>query len=81
MFSVKVQIRAATVVMLAVCAGLHPLLSRAQEQAPSTDPFFAVSSGQTYAPGNDASIQLQFRQIDRLDFRAAADLYKEGCRR
>ncbi len=56
-------------VLLTALAGVVPSLARAQEEAQSTEPFFAVSSSQTYSPSKQPSIQLQFRQIDRLDFR------------
>jgi uncharacterized protein YfaS (alpha-2-macroglobulin family) len=42
--------------------------ARAQE-ADSTEPFFSVSSQQTYAPAQQPKIWIQFRQVDRLDFR------------
>src|SRR5262249_42125298 len=32
-------------------------------------PYFSVSSHQTYSPSTKPTIGLQFRQIDRLDFR------------
>src|SRR3990172_3056558 len=44
-------------------------LARAQEEPQSTEPFFAVSSDQTYSPSKQPRIGLQFRQVDRLDFR------------
>ncbi|MFB3923434.1 MAG: alpha-2-macroglobulin [Terriglobia bacterium] len=55
-------------VLLALCAALSP--ARAQEQETlSTEPFFSVSSQQTFSPAQQPKIWLQFRQVDRLDFR------------
>ncbi len=39
------------------------------QKTESTEPFFAVSSRQTYSPSQSPKIWVQFRQIDRLDFR------------
>ena len=39
------------------------------EEPESTEPFFAISSQQTYAPAQEPRIWLTFRQVDRLDFR------------
>ncbi|HEV2234553.1 MAG TPA: MG2 domain-containing protein [Terriglobia bacterium] len=45
-------------------------VARAQEEPPeSTEPFFSVSSRQTYAPGQQPGISIAFRQVDSLDFR------------
>jgi uncharacterized protein YfaS (alpha-2-macroglobulin family) len=43
--------------------------ARAQGETPSTEPFFVVSSHQTFSPAQQPKIWLQFRQVDRLDFR------------
>jgi len=49
---------------------MAPSVARAQEESPeSTEPFFSVSSRQTYAPGQQPKISIQFRQVDSLDFR------------
>ncbi len=69
MFETWRKLRTGAAILLALFAAIPPRPARAQEEAPSTEPFFAVSSGQTYAPGKAPRIQLQFRQIDRLDFR------------
>src|SRR5574337_372310 len=53
-------------VFLGLCATLAP--AHAQE-TPSTEPFFTVSSQQTFAPSQQPKIWIQFRQVDRLDFR------------
>ena len=41
----------------------------AQDAATSSEPFFSVSSRQTYAPSQEPKIWLSFRQVDHLDFR------------
>jgi len=35
----------------------------------STEPFFAVSSRQTYSPSQHPTVSVEFRQVDHLDFR------------
>jgi uncharacterized protein YfaS (alpha-2-macroglobulin family) len=39
------------------------------QEPESTEPFFSISSQQTYAPSQQPKIWLTFRQVDRLDFR------------
>jgi uncharacterized protein YfaS (alpha-2-macroglobulin family) len=51
---------------LGLCAALRPTLA---QETPSTEPFFTVSSQQTFAPPQQPKIWIQFRQVDRLDFR------------
>jgi alpha-2-macroglobulin len=49
-----------------------PQTARGQDyvdQPQSTEPFFSVSSRQTYAPKQKPSISIEFRQVDHLDFR------------
>ena len=53
-------------ILLALSMAFVP--ARAQE-TPSTEPFFTVSSQQTFAPSQQPKIWIQFRQVDRLDFR------------
>ncbi|MGA2629186.1 MAG: MG2 domain-containing protein [Terriglobia bacterium] len=55
----------ATLLVLALAASSA---LRAQE-GPSTEPFFVVSSQQTFAPAQQPKVWLQFRQVERLDFR------------
>jgi hypothetical protein len=43
-----------------------PLRGQAPE---STEPFFSVSSGQTYSPSQAPKISIEFREVDHLDFR------------
>lgn len=38
-------------------------------EAGFTEPFFSVSSNQTYAPSQQAKVFVRFRQVDHLDFR------------
>ena len=50
--------------------GLLSLLPLAHAQEPvSTEPFFSVSSRQTYAPSQQPRVSVDFRQVDHLDFR------------
>jgi hypothetical protein len=50
--------------------GLLCLLPLAHAQEPvSTEPFFSVSSRQTYAPSQQPQVSVNFRQVDHLDFR------------
>ncbi len=60
---------AATALAILVSIAAAAAFARAQVEPTSTEPFFAVSSHQTYAPSKQPEIGLQFRQIDRLDFR------------
>ena len=46
-----------------------PRAASAQEETTSTEPFFSVSSRQTYAPSQEPKIWIRFRQVDHLDFR------------
>jgi uncharacterized protein YfaS (alpha-2-macroglobulin family) len=52
--------------LLSLAAAMTP--ARAQEPE-STEPFFTVSSQQTYSPSQEPRIWIHFRQVDRLDFR------------
>ncbi|MBZ5544130.1 MAG: hypothetical protein LAO07_10685, partial [Acidobacteriia bacterium] len=52
--------------LASVIAALAPALAQDPE---STEPFFSVSSQQTYSPSQNPKIWIQFRQVDRLDFR------------
>ncbi|HUU12207.1 MAG TPA: alpha-2-macroglobulin family protein [Terriglobia bacterium] len=47
---------------------LVPQALRGQD-AEATEPFFSVSSRQTYAPSQQPKVWIEFRQVDRLDFR------------
>jgi uncharacterized protein YfaS (alpha-2-macroglobulin family) len=47
---------------------LAPRILRGQD-AQSTEPFFSVSSRQTYAPSQQPKVWVEFRQVDGLDFR------------
>ena len=58
---------AAALSLLALIAAVAS--ARAQVETQSAEPYFSVSSHQTYSPATKPSIGLQFRQIDRLDFR------------
>jgi uncharacterized protein YfaS (alpha-2-macroglobulin family) len=46
-----------------------PCAVLAQEETPSTEPSFSVSSRQTYAPSQQPKVWIRFRQVDHLDFR------------
>jgi len=46
-----------------------PRVALAQEETPSTEPSFSVSSRQTYAPSQEPKVWIRFRQVDHLDFR------------
>src|SRR5579862_9275499 len=49
-----------------------PQPARGQDEGnttPSTEPFFSVSSRQTYAPSQNPNVSIEFRQVDHLDFR------------
>jgi hypothetical protein len=50
-------------------AGTSPVLWAQEEGANSTEPFFAVSSRQTYSPSQQPRVSIEFRQVDHLDFR------------
>ena len=39
------------------------------QESESTEPFFSVSSGQTYSPSQEPKISIDFRELDHLDFR------------
>ncbi|HUI41664.1 MAG TPA: MG2 domain-containing protein [Terriglobia bacterium] len=54
--------------MLALLLAALPAAAFAQESA-STEPFFAVSSSQTYSPTQQPKVSVEFRQVDHLDFR------------
>jgi uncharacterized protein YfaS (alpha-2-macroglobulin family) len=41
----------------------------AQEETTSSEPFYSVSSRQTYAPSQQPKVWIRFRQVDHLDFR------------
>jgi hypothetical protein len=60
-----------SVAALLLIAGLlaAPRAILAQEETTSTEPFFSVSSRQTYAPSQQPKIWIRFRQVDHLDFR------------
>ncbi len=47
----------------------RPPAALAQEETPSTEPSFSVSSRQTYAPSQQPKIWISFREVDHLDFR------------
>src|ERR1700723_3580737 len=63
--------RAAWCVAALLFAGLFavPRDALAQEETNSAEPFFSVSSRQTYAPSQEPKISIRFRQVDHLDFR------------
>jgi len=53
---------------LALFAGALP--ASAQDEEPtSNEPFFQISSQQTYAPAQEPKVEIRFRQVDHLDFR------------
>jgi uncharacterized protein YfaS (alpha-2-macroglobulin family) len=56
---------------LLLVAGLlaSPRAALAQEETTSTEPFYSVSSRQTYAPSQQPKVWIRFRQVDHLDFR------------
>ena len=56
---------------LLLFAGLFaaPRAALAQEETTSTEPFYSVSSRQTYAPSQQPKVWIRFRQVDHLDFR------------
>ena len=54
------------VLAASLVAALVPAFAQGPE---STEPFFSVSSQQTYSPSQNPKIWIQFRQVDRLDFR------------
>lgn len=62
----QAQATATAALVLCLIAAVPAL---AQDEAPSTEPFFVVSSHQTYSPSQEPKVGLQFRQVDRLDFR------------
>jgi len=39
------------------------------QESESTEPFFSVSSRQTYSPAQEPKISIDFREVDHLDFR------------
>lgn len=57
--------------VLLLFAGLFaaPRVALAQEETTSTEPFYSVSSRQTYAPSQQPKVWIRFRQVDHLDFR------------
>ncbi len=52
--------------LLLMLAGAYPASGQEGE---STEPFFAVSSHQTYSPSQQPKVSIEFRQVDHLDFR------------
>src|SRR5579863_5052128 len=54
--------------LLLLCV-VAPAAALAQDEPESTEPFFSVSSRQTYAPSQQPSVSIEFRQVDSLDFR------------
>lgn len=54
--------------MLVISRLFVPSPALAQE-SDSTEPFFAVSSHQTYGPSQQPKVWVEFRQVDHLDFR------------
>jgi uncharacterized protein YfaS (alpha-2-macroglobulin family) len=59
-------LRTSSLLLLGLLFVVSPGLAQEPE---SREPFFAVSSQQTYAPSQEPKIWLTFRQVDRLDFR------------
>jgi hypothetical protein len=55
--------------VLGLAVWIFAAQARAQEEPPSTEPFFVISSQQTFSPAQQPKVWLQFRQVDRLDFR------------
>src|SRR3990170_728388 len=53
---------------LTACLLWTPCLALGQGSE-ATEPFFTVSSRQTYAPSQQPKVWVEFRQVDRLDFR------------
>jgi alpha-2-macroglobulin len=72
-FSLRAKLPAAAAGLFLLLARVgSPSIARAQEDegyAQSTEPFFSVSSRQTYAPRQKPSVSIEFRQVDHLDFR------------
>jgi len=52
-----------------ILAGTSRVLFAQQEDTDSAEPFFAVSSRQTYSPSQQPRVSITFRQVDHLDFR------------
>ncbi len=67
------QFAAALGLIFLMSALLTPSLARAQEgqgdTPESTEPYFSVSSRQTYAPSQKPNVSIEFRRVDHLDFR------------
>ncbi len=61
----------AALVAALLLAGLFvaPRAALAQEETPSTEPSFSISSRQTFAPSQQPKVWISFRQVDHLDFR------------
>jgi uncharacterized protein YfaS (alpha-2-macroglobulin family) len=59
-------LRTSSLLLLGLLFVVSPGLAQEPE---SREPFFAISSQQTYAPSQEPKIWLTFRQVDRLDFR------------
>lgn len=57
----------AILLVIGVAAAARPAHAQAEEV--SEEPFFSISSSQTYLPSKQPKIGLEFRQLDRLDFR------------
>jgi len=55
-------------ILLIGCLLATPLRLYCQE-GESSEPFFSVSSRQTYAPSQQPKVWIRFRQVDHLDFR------------
>jgi hypothetical protein len=60
---------ALTAVFLVAGLFAAPRAALAQEETTSTEPFYSVSSRQTYAPSQQPKVWIRFRQVDHLDFR------------
>ena len=54
--------------LIAFSFGAYGQESESTESS-STEPVFSVSSSQTYAPSQNPTINIEFRQVDHLDFR------------
>ncbi len=55
-----------SLLLMLMLAGAYPAFG---QEGGSTEPFFAVSSHQTYSPSQQAKVSIEFRQVDHLDFR------------
>ena len=63
-------LRKAGAALAVLAVALLGMLAAAYGQEPaSTEPFFAVSSGQTYSPSQQPNVSIEFREVDHLDFR------------